>query len=406
MARDPLILPASGRPRAPGPPPGATRKLVIFLAVVFSWCAGIFVMNETLNARESAFSAAGSAELRAGLEKVHANPGRLGMTMDPQCIPERELRKVNSRIIDPPDVVELGMSDADHMSGTFFRDDVRFYNSFISNSFYAYQYEAFEELLDKGAPKLVLDDVRSGYLMYEGPEPAYDAPPDDPVWWCGVPHSNLAPTRTLGDVASLLSLNQTESSLATLLRWARQSRSGGAEEADDGEQYRAVLASPPSKMNRWLADGSRVYVGEHDGVLVPRGQERVEEQRGERRVNESRLAMLETYIKRIAHEVPDVILYSPPVSYTVLEDPRQPGYMAELSAKLHAMAARQGVDYCDLSTRWSAIGCTREDFYDEIHLSRHCNERVVRALATGCAPKAGPKLAKMLRPEVLSGGGP
>jgi hypothetical protein len=87
----------------------------------------------------------------------------------------------------------------------------------------------------------------------------------------------------------------------------------------------------------------------------------------------------------------------------VLEDPKQRGYMAVLSAKLHAMATRQGVDYCDLATQWSAIGCTKEDFYDEIHISRHCNEMVVRRLATGCAPKAGPKLAKMLRPEVLAG---
>jgi hypothetical protein len=287
------------------------------------------------------------------------------------------------------------------MSGAFVRDDVSFYNSFISNSFYAYHYEAFEEILERRAPKLVLYDVRSGYLLKAGPEPAYDLPAKDPTWWFGAPRTSDPPQLTLADIDSMLSVSQTQRTIDTLLRRSRQTHSKVTEDTDDGEQYRVILASATSNMNRWLSDGSRVYSKEHDAIIVPRGQARVEEEVGERHVNEPRLQMLEVYVKRMLTHAPQIILYTPPVSPTVLEDPKQAGYLAEAGREVRAMAGRLRVDYCDLSRAWAEIGCTRDDFYDELHFSRHCNGRILRQLALGCAPLAGGALAKMLKPELI-----
>jgi hypothetical protein len=379
----------------------ATMQLVLLVGIVWVSFGTILLLNRKVQDEESALSVAGDKKLRSALEKLHSDPTRLSMTMESDCGQERPLRRVNSHIIDPPDVVVFGQSDADHMSSKFFRDDVYFYNAFISNSFYAYHYEAFQEIVERKSPSLVLYDVRSGYLLKEGPEPAYDTPAGDPTWWYGAPKSTERPKLSIDEIESLLSLGQTEVTAETLWRRSRWGTKHVTEEEDNGDQYRVVLAAPPSDMDRWLADGSRIYKKEHDAILTPRGQEEVEEQTGERHVNVARLAMLETYVRRMIADVPAIILYSPPVSPTVLEDGSQRESLEESAKEVGEMASRLHIDYCDLASKWDAIGCTVEDFYDETHISRHCNGRVLRQLATGGAPKRGGKLAEMLRPSVL-----
>jgi hypothetical protein len=383
---------------------GHTRKLVVFLGVVLGSLTLIALVNRTVNDQASALSAEGNAKLLEALERLHGDPDRLSMAMIANCGQERSLRRVNSHIIDPPDVVVLGQSDADHMSGEFFRDDVRFYNSFISNSYFAYHYEALEELLERGTPKLVLYDVRSGYLLKEGDEPDYAVPADDPVWWCGAPKTTKLPSFSIAELESLLSVAQTQLTVETFwrgTRWGNVHTRAGELEEETYEQYRVALAARPWWMDRWLADGSRVYLLEHDAIIVPRGQQSPEEQQGERRLNEPRLKMLETYVRKMSSRVPALILYSPPVGPAVLEDGSQQVYIREFDERVKQMATRLHLDYCDLSLQGSAIDCKPEDFFDEIHFSRRCNGKVLQRLATGCAPIAGDVLAKLLKPSAL-----
>jgi hypothetical protein len=379
----------------------ATLKLVVFVTLVTACSVATLVVNRGVRDRESALSNAGHAELRTALEKLVRDPAHLSMTMKSNCGDERVLRRIFSQMVEPPDILLLGQSDGDHMSGTFFRDGVRFYNSFISNSFFAYHYEAFEDVVSRGTPALLLYDVRSGYLLKEGPEPAYDAPKDDKDWWYGAPNSYAPPRLTLDEVESLLSLSQTVSSGETLWRRWKDSKEALGEQVDDGAPYRVVSAEHPSQMDRWLADGSRVYAKEDNAIIVPRGQERVDEQTGERHVNTARLRMLAGYLGRIHERVSDIVVYSPPVAPTVLEDPTQAASFVEFDERMREVASELKLEFCDFASKWKEIGCLESDFYDEQHSSRHCNRQVLHELVSGCAPRLGPKLRAMVKSEIV-----
>jgi hypothetical protein len=386
--------------------PTQTRKLMVFLAAILIALVAIGLQNRTIRDEESALTAGGSAAMRDALLRLHSSP-RLSMTMNPSTPGERRLRNLDVHLIPKVEVLVMGQSDADHISATFFRSGVGFYNGFISNSYFVYQHEVFEELVAaQGAPGLVLLDLRSGYLLTVGLEIAYDTPTDSPTWWAGAPFARGA--RSLPwyrDLDSLLSLQQTEASLRWLMV-RRQAAAGGRRPADldDGNAWRLLPRSAPSHMYRWLADGSRVYPGEIEGALAPRVQPRVGEATGNRRVNLERIAGLGEYLARIQKAGSTIIAYSPPLNPRVWrEHPEQLAMVRAIDAPLRALLAGRGIDFCDLATEAAALGCAPGDYYDELHLSRGCDRQIVRRLAGGCAPRAGAALRAKLAPEMLVG---
>jgi len=319
------------------------------------------------------------------------------------------MRHVNAGIISKVDVIELGQSDGDHMSQTFFRDDVHFYNGFISNSFFVYHYELFLDVAAAhGVPSLVLYDIGSGYILRHEPEPEWDTPKESPVWW-GFPPFHLGKAQPLPwyrDIPSLLSLPQTELTLTWLDHQLPHSApppspESNVTETDNGQQFRCVDLNKPSQMYRWLADGSRVYHGEVGGVFAPPGQVRIEKGVGDRYINPDRVKVLDWVLAQLAATGTKVIVYSPPVHPAVLADGKQLAPLKAAGDAVRAVAEKNGLDFCDLAAEATTLGCGLGDFSDELHISRHCNERVIRRLATGCAPRAGALLKQMLKPSVL-----
>jgi hypothetical protein len=394
-----------------------TKKLLVFVGVVLGLLGLILFANVTVHDRSALLSGKGDgdrsqgagAPLRLGLERLARNPTKCAMTMDASPDNERPMRHVNAGLIGKPDVLVLGQSDADHMSKTFFKDSVGFYNGFLSNSYFVYHYEAFEDVVAAhGVPKLVLYDVRSGYLLRGGLEPGWDSPPPgDPVWW-GFPPFHLGkakPVPWYRDLPSLLSLAQTEQTL-TWLRHQLPERAVQAEtsdmDTDTGAQFRCVPVTQKSKMYRWLGDGSRIYAGELDAVLEPHGAIHLDEAVGDRHLNETRFAGLEFVLGRIKAEGSTIIVYSPPTNPVVFDDPRQIAAVRGAGARVKAITDSLGIDYCDLTLEAASLGCAAGDFADEHHISRHCDARIVRRLATGCAPRAGAMLKEMLNAETLN----
>ncbi len=384
-----------------------TNKLIAFVALVAVPLGAILAANVAIRDRTSSlFDEAGSARLR-GLERLNRNPTRCGMTMRPSPDNERPMRHVNAGLIEPVDVLVLGQSDADHMSGTFFRDGVHFYNGFVSNSYYVLEYEVFVDLVAAHrAPRLVLLDIRHGFLLRGGLEPGWDSPPaGDPVWW-GFPPFHLgkpAPRPWYQDIPSLLSLAQSHQTLTWLAHQLPRTPAPPREndlEEDDGQQFRCVSLAQTSTMYRWLADGSRVYEGEKDGVFGAHLPVRAYDAVGERVINESRLVVLDWVIAQLQAAGSAVILYSPPVHPSIFDDKAQADAIHAAGRRFVELAARRNVDYCDLSDKADKIGCGLVEFSDELHISRACDRQVVRELARGCAPRAGPMLRDALKPEI------
>jgi hypothetical protein len=387
--------------------PALTKKLQVFLGLVVGSLGIVLAANVAIRSRTSAFSEGAGTPRRAGLERLWANPTRCAMTMEPSPDNERPMRHVNAGIIGPVDVLELGQSDADHVSSTFFKEGVRFYNGFLSNSYFVYHYEVFDDLVAAhGPPKLVLYDVRSGYLLRDATEPAWDTPGNSPLWWGFPPfHTGKpAPLPWYRDIPSLLSLAQTELTLTWLKNQLPVHASGPVStdtEKDDGKQFRCVDLTKKSSMYRWMADGSRIYQGELDGKLAPHGPIHVSEAVGDRHVNETRPVQLDWVLGKILERGTKVILYSPPIHPASYVDPRQIPAIKASGAALQRVADKYGIDYCDLTLLADDLGCTNEDFSDELHVSRRCDRLVMKRLATSCAPKAGPMLRGMLAPATL-----
>lgn len=382
-----------------------TRKLVAFVATVLVGVVAAWFANRTVRDRESADSPVGFEQLFAALTRLNHDPAHLSMTMGPSTVDERRLRHANARIRGAVDVLVLGQSDADHMSQTFFRDDVRFYNGFISNSFFTYQCEVFDDLVAAhGVPRLVLYDVRSSFLLNTGAEPFNDTPPADTAWWAGplfrtgkAPHGPI-----YADLDSLLSLQQSELTLKWVGRQFETKHPPMEIDVDTGAPYLTVDKNLASTGHRWLADGSRVYPREVNGVLVPRGQAHIEEATGDRKLNVARLKPLEASLRGLVDQGATVIVYSPPLQPRVFEDGTQAPLLREAGARLREITTRVGVDYCDLSMDAEATGCVAADHYDELHISRHCNKMVIRKLATGCAPRAEKVLRGVIAPSILT----
>ncbi len=386
--------------------PDHTRRLLVFIAVVLAVLAPIYALNRKVKDDESALSLGGNAQLRTALERLQSDPAGLAMTMGPSLFDERHMRQVNARIIPHVDVLVIGQSDADHISGTFFRPGVGFYNGFVSNSHLAYQYEVFEEVsAARGMPDLVLFDVRSGLLLLGGDEPSWDTPADK-LWWDGPPKSRgEVKTHWYREIDSLLSLQQTELTARSL--WARYTlrHSSAAPDADSGASYLVVPANKPSGSHRWLGDGSRIYPGEVNGVLVPRFGAGIGEAIGVRKVNPKRLAVVAELLDKFRERGANVIVYVPPVNPRAFEqDPRQVGYIHELATALRETADKRGFDFCDFGADAVALGCKESDFYDELHVGRGCGRRVIGAMATECAKRFGPKLRDKLAESVLRDG--
>ncbi len=390
--------------------PLETKKLIVFAALVTGLLGVILAANVAVRGRTSGYAEGAGTPRRAGLERLNANPDKCAMTADPAPDNERPMRHVNAGLIDKVDVLVLGQSDADHMSRDFFRDDVHFYNGFISNSYFVYHYELYLDLVEAhGVPPLVLYDVGSGYIHSESEEPEWDTPAKSPLWW-GFPPFHLGKAQPLPwykDIPSLLSLAQSQLTLTWLEHQLPQSRAAhgtggeGALQSDNGELYRCVDLHKPSMMNRWMADGSRIYREERDAVFAPTGPVSIEKARGDRKINPTRLRGLDFSLGQIVAKGSKVIVYSPPVHPQVFDEPKQVGIVARSGAAVREVAEKYGLDYCDLTTEAASLGCGPRDFYDELHLSRHCNQMIVKRLASGCAPRAGAALRAVLKPAVL-----
>jgi len=384
------------------------KKLLVFVAIVMGTLALILAANVAVHDRSSILTEGEGTPLRAGLERLARNPTTCGMTLLASPDKERPMRHANAAIIGDVEVLVLGQSDADHMSKTFFKDGVAFYNGFVSNSYYVLEYEVFEDIVAAhGAPKLVLFDARSGFVLRPSPEPGWDSPPrDDPIWW-GFPPFHLGkakPPPWYKDIPSLLSLAQTDLTFTWLENQLphRQAPSGtGAAETDNGAQFRCVSLTQKSKMNRWLADGSRMYEDEIGGVITSRGAVHIDDSVGNRQVNDSRLVGLEFVLDRIQKEGSKVIVYAPPINPVAFDDPRNAPALRAAAARVKAVTERLGIDYCDLTAEAASLGCGPGDFADELHHSRHCDARVVRRLALGCAPRLGGMLKEMLNGDTL-----
>lgn len=379
------------------------RRLVLFIALVVGLLAIVYRINARIRDKESAL-AGGNARLRAALERLQRDPANLSMTMGPGLPDERQLRHVNAYLVPHADVVVLGQSDCDHVSASFFRPGVRFYNGFVSSSYLAYQYEVLEELADaSGMPDLVLLDARSGYFLSEGPEPSWEQPADDPLWaWAGPPRSRgIVDPPLFHDVDSLLSLQQTELSARWLVaRYApRKASTRPTADEDSGAPYLTVSAAKASSAHRWLADGSRVYPGEVNGVLVPLYKPSLTDELGDRKVNRRRVDVLGEFLDKLRARNVDVIVYVPPILPRVFaQEPKQVDNVHALAAALRAVVEARGYDFCDVAADAEAIGCTVAEFYDEHHIGRGCSRKVMRHLAaSGCAKHFGVVLAKKLR---------
>jgi hypothetical protein len=144
-----------------------------------------------------------------------------------------------------------------------------------------------------------------------------------------------------------------------------------------------------------------VYEDEIGGVLTPRGPVHIDDSVGERKVNDSRLVGLEFVLDRMQKEGSTIIVYAPPINPVAFDDPRNAPALRAAAARVKAVTDRLGIDYCDLTADAAALGCQAGDFADELHHSRHCDARVVRRLALGCAPRAGAMLKALLNPETL-----
>ena len=378
-----------------------TRQLVFFWAIVLGALAVIFVVNRRVRDRGASLSEDGTELLRGALRRLAANPDTLSMTMGPGTQNERQLRHANASLVGRVDVLALGQSDADHMSQAFFGNGVRFYNGFISNSFFAYQYEVFEDVVEAtGVPQLVLLDVSSGYMLQSGDEPAFDLPASDPLWWAGAPYraGKAKNPAWYNDIDSLLSLQQTELTLRSLrpmLVAPANAAHSSEPDVDTGAPFLDVARTATSNVHRWLADGSRVYPGEVDGVLVPRGQPRVEVATGDRHFNAARLPVLEAMVSRLRNAGAEVVMYSPPLQPLVFADGTQTPLVLDAESDLRVVASRAGVDYCGLGMEAASVGCRPSDFYDELHISRQCDQMVIRKLASGCAAKSAALLRRL-----------
>lgn len=385
------------------------HRMVAFIAIVCSSTGGLLVLNQHVKLRTSGAETGG--ELYGRLEALVREPLQWGLTMVPETRNERTLRWTWAPALPTPlDVVVLGQSDADHMSATFFREPRRFYNGFVSSSHFAYQWEVLDALLRRGnVPKIVLWDVRSGEMLESHVDPAFDGPADAPGFFAGPLFLHGAPPvpRWYDDVPSLLSLAQTSFTLATLWKDVRAGRAAVQAGADDGKPFVLLPAASASTSHRWLSDGSRVYPAEVDGKLVPRGQPGLEEARGERVLNEESLLRLDELLGKAEKAGVSVIVYAPPLSPLAAESPSQQAAYAAFDARTRAVVEKRGVDFCNLTARARTIGCTADDdFYDELHLGRRCDARVVHELVSGCAPRRGGELARYVTDDVARGSAP
>jgi hypothetical protein len=383
--------------------PLQTRKLVAYVASIVGGLAVIFLVNRALAPPGTVSSGNNDAALFHALERLYATPDTLSMTMQPGPKTERVLRHTEVPLLPHVDVLVIGQSDADHMSAKFFREGIEFHNGFLSNSIFAYQFEVFEEIVAAhGLPSIVLYDVRSGYLLHAGQEPAYNSPAAVFELWDGPLYSQgNTSSHWYSGLDSMLSLQQTEESFRIL--GARYRTQGVVDQGDamNDSPFHVVPQTRASSSYRWLADGSRVYPGELNAVLAPRGQAHLEEALQEQHLNEGRMEMLGNYLDRYRAAGATVIVYTPPVSTRVYtEAPRYLDTLRTLDAPLRAVVERWGYDYCNLSTETLTLGCTPGDFYDEVHLSRACNRRIVARLASGCAKRFGPALRAKLVPEI------
>jgi hypothetical protein len=309
---------------------------------------------------------------------------------------ERQGRHIFAGFVGPVDVLVLGQSDADHMSETSFRPEVRFYNGFLSNSPMVYQEEVLDELVQHTGqrPKLILVDVRAAVFLREGDEPGEKIPKDDARFtnqWGGPWGTPPKPPPWYSDIDSMLSLQQTELSLNAM---GIHPEHFFDKSEDSPKAFTIVPRSQTVDAYRLLGDGSRSYPKESsDGVLVPRGV-RGEEQTEMVHPNANRLSRLRSFLRKLAPGS-TVVVYSPPTKPDAYDERTMPLQQSVLGQIAQA-AALEGVSYCNLSHSAKIIGCTEADFFDELHISRACDDRVLHTLAD-CAPRASAILRSVLR---------
>jgi hypothetical protein len=380
-------------------PTAEKKKFAAFVTLVVLGVAVVWRGNRWVRDREAQLTRDAGADVLHALQTLIADPSHASMTMGKGFFAERQTRHVYARLLAPVDVMILGHSDADHMSQTSFRAGVRFYNGFLSNSHLVYQAEVFDELVAHTGqvPKLVLVDVRSDFYLRDGDEPGDEIPDKDRRFtdgWGG--RWETGPVKApawYADFDSMLSLQQT---LATL-EWVGRHIPGlePPKAGDTTDPYHILPRGTKSDAYRMLADGSRVYPGEVEGVIVPRGAQG-EDQKDEVRANEVRLRRLDSFVRKLA-KATTVIVYTPPLKPSVSVDPRVARLRDYVSGRFAKIGGQVGVDYYDMSRAAADVGCDEHDFYDELHISRHCNDRLLHELAHR-APRAGAKLGEALTP--------
>ena len=384
--------------------PQKTRKLAFLVGAVILSCVAIATANHGVSQQESASDPDAMKNLDHALAAMTKEPAKWSVTFNPGPAGERTLRRLHVPRVLAADVLVLGQSDADHMSGTFFREEVKFYNGFISNSYFEYQWEVFDQFVQLGTtPRIVLWDVRSGYILQRGTEPTEDAKPTDAVWFAGPPFQRGQQGTSSAwwtQIDSLLSLRQTEHTFDVLVG---KRGAGTGRWAASLSAFELVAKDNVSASYRWIADGSRVYPNEDRAGIKPRHPKlRLEEPVGRRKVQDQKAQMLAVYLDRILASGARLIVYAPPIHPASYDDPAQLPPLGEYAAKIRAITEPRKIDFCDLTTKAKDIGCTVADFYDELHLSRNCNERVVRELVSGCAPLAGGVLRATVSRQVLA----
>ena len=387
--------------------PGLHRA-VAFVAIVCAATGGLLALNQRVKVRTTGSDT--SSDLFAPLSALAREPLRYGLTMVPDARAERRLRWTWAPILPAGlDVVVLGQSDADHMSATFFRKPERFYNGFVSSAHFAYQWEVLDALLRRAnVPKMILWDVRSGEMLEPHIDPPYDGPADAPGFFAGPLFVRGAPSvpRWYDDLPSLLSLAQTKFTLTALWNESGFRRRSVQIGADDGKPFVLLPAGVASTSHRWLSDGSRVYPAEVNGKLVPRRQPGLEEARGERVVNEASIERFDDMLGKAEKAGIPVIVYAPPLRPLAADSPSQQGAYAAFEAQTRAVTEKHGVDFCNLTKRANDIGCADEGFYDELHVGRPCDARVLHELVSGCAPRLGEVLRAYVTTEIASAPGP
>ena len=200
---------------------------------------------------------------------------------------------------------------------------------------------------------------------------------------------------------SLLSIQQTKLSAATLWESLFVSKQEELDVAKNNGNDTFSISSYSRPVNRWrnLQDGSRIFRMEENMQIQPGNIPCAPVQSINRAVVD-RYAETLDWLRGAGSRVIAFTAVQAPGSFACA--PNAASYMTELDELLAKAAAERGADYCGLALSAEKLGCTRDDYLDRWHNTRHCADRTVRYLANHCAKINGDYLRSLLKPEALA----